>query len=67
MLGDRAYTSKTRRVDVVPEEGQPRYAMPFTRKPRQDLPQAQRDTNRLLSSLRAKVEHPFRVLKRQFG
>jgi len=67
VLGDRAYTSKTRRVDVVPEEDHPRYAMPFTRKRREELPQAQRETNRLLSSIRAKVEHPFRVLKRQFG
>jgi len=67
VLGDRAYTSKTRRVDVVPEEGHPRYAMPFTRKPGEELPSAQREINRLLSSLRAQVEHPFRVLKRQFG
>ena len=24
-------------------------------------------TNRIIAMLRAKVEHPFRVLKRQFG
>lgn len=67
VLGDRAYTSKVRRIDVAPEDGKPLYAMPFTRKPREELPQAQRDTNRRLSSIRAKVEYPFRVLKRQFG
>jgi IS5 family transposase len=67
VLGDRGYSSKIRRLDVTPEEGQPLYAMPFTRKPKQALPHDQRQANRLLASLRAKVEHPFRVLKRQFG
>ena len=67
VLGDRGYTSKTRSLDAPREEGQPLYAMPFVRKPQQDLPHDQAQANRLLASLRAKVEHPFRVLKRQFG
>ncbi|MGQ0530737.1 MAG: transposase [Panacagrimonas sp.] len=67
VLGDRGYSSNARRIDAPREEGQPLYAMPFTRKPRQELPHDPRQTNRLLASLRAKVEHPFRVLKRQFG
>lgn len=67
VLGDRGYSSKTRRIDAPLQEGQPLYAMPFLRKPRQELPCDQREANRLLASLRAKVEHPFRVLKRQFG
>lgn len=40
---------------------------PFKRKAGEDLPPKQRKFNRLLASVRAKVEHPFRVLKRQFG
>lgn len=67
VLGDRGYSSKTRGLDAPRQEGQPLYAMPFMRKPKQDLPEDQRQANRLLASLRAKVEHPFRVLKRQFG
>jgi IS5 family transposase len=67
VLGDRGYSSKVRRLDAPREEGQPLYAMPFMRKPGEDLPYDQREANRLLASLRAKVEHPFRVLKRQFG
>ena len=36
-------------------------------KPKKKLSTAQVKRNRQLSSVRAKVEHPFRVLKRQFG
>ena len=36
-------------------------------KPRKKLSAGQLRRNRQLSSVRAKVEHPFRVLKRQFG
>ena len=67
VLGDRGYSSKTRGLDAPRQKGHPLYAMPFMRKPKQDLPEDQRQANRLLASLRAKVEHPFRVLKRQFG
>jgi IS5 family transposase len=67
VLGDRGYSSKLRALDAPREDGQPLYAMPFRRKPKQDLPHDQRQANRWLASLRAKVEHPFRVLKRQFG
>ena len=31
------------------------------------MSQKQKRRNRKLSSIRAKVEHPFRVVKRQFG
>ncbi|MDP3294492.1 MAG: transposase, partial [Nevskia sp.] len=65
--GDRAYASTVRQVDAPREDGEPLYAMPFKRKPHEDLPYDQRQANRLLASLRSKVEHPFRVLKRQFG
>lgn len=36
-------------------------------KPKKNLSTGQVKRNRQLSSVRAKVEHPFRVLKRQFG
>ena len=36
-------------------------------KPKRKLSTGQVKRNRQLSSVRAKVEHPFRVLKRQFG
>lgn len=67
VLGDGAYTSTLRQLDAPREDGAPLYAMPFKRTPHQGLPHEQRQANRLLASLRAKVEHPFRVLKRQFG
>jgi IS5 family transposase len=34
---------------------------------RGELPPIDEDINRIIAMLRAKVEHPFRVLKRQFG
>ncbi len=36
-------------------------------KSKKSLSHKQRRRNRKLSSIRAKVEHPFRVVKRQFG
>lgn len=41
--------------------------MPFKRKKGETLPAEHAVLNRLLSSLRAKVEHAFRLVKRQFG
>ena len=40
---------------------------PYKHRAGQDLSADQRARNRALSSVRALVEHPFRVLKRQFG
>lgn len=37
------------------------------RKPKHDLSSQQRKRNRKQSSIRARVEHVFRVIKRQFG
>jgi IS5 family transposase len=41
--------------------------MPFKRKRGEELPAEHAVLNRMLASLRAKVEHPFRIVKRQFG
>ncbi len=41
--------------------------MPFKRKKGEALPVEHAILNRMLASLRAKVEHPFRIIKRQFG
>ena len=42
--------------------------MPFKRKHGEKLPAEHTLLNRMLASLRAKVEeHPFRIVKRQFG
>jgi hypothetical protein len=41
--------------------------VPFKRKKGCDTTPEQKRLNRLLAALRSAVEHPFRVLKRQFG
>ena len=50
----------------APEQG-PKIINPYRRKAGQDLPLWQRQLNTAIASIRSKVEHPFRVIKRQFG
>ncbi|HEY2019206.1 MAG TPA: IS5 family transposase [Bryobacteraceae bacterium] len=67
--GDRGYADKTREPDRVREadEAGPRWFVPFKRTKGCDTTPEQKRLNRLLAALRSAVEHPFRVLKRQFG
>ena len=67
--GDRGYADKTREPDRVREEDEagPRWFVPFKRPKGCDTTPEQKRLNRLLAALRSAVEHPFRVLKRQFG
>lgn len=67
--GDRGYADKTRDPGRVREEDDagPRWFVPFKRMKGCDTTPEQKRLNRLLAALRSAVEHPFRVLKRQFG
>jgi transposase, IS5 family len=67
--GDRGYADKTREPDRSPQEDDvgPRWFVPFKRRKGSDTTPEQKRLNRLLAGLRSAVEHPFRVLKRQFG
>ena len=67
VLGDKAYTSRGRNLLASIEGPGPVWAMPFKHPPGGELEPWQRKMNRKLSSLRAVVEFPFRVIKRQFG
>jgi len=67
VLGDRAYSRKERNLEADLQEGEPVWAFPFKRKKGEDLPAEQALYNRMLAPLRAAVEHPFRIVKRQFG
>lgn len=49
-----------------PEQG-PRILTPYRRQAKQELPLWQRQLNAGIASVRSKVEHPFRVIKQQFG
>ena len=67
--GDRGYADKTREPGRVREadEAGPRWFVPFKRKKGRDTTEEEKRLNRIMSELRSAVEHPFRVLKRQFG
>jgi transposase, IS5 family len=66
-FGDSAYASKERSLDADRDEGDVVWATPFKRAKGKDLTDEQRRINRKTSSYRAKVEHVFRIVKRQFG
>lgn len=67
VLGDRAYTRNDRNLEAERGEGEPVWAFPFKRQRGAELIEEQALLNRMLAPLRAAVEHPFRILKRQFG
>ena len=67
--GDRGYADKSREPDRPRGEDDvgPRWFVPFRRRKGCDTTPEQKRLNRLLAGLRSAVEHPFRVVKRQFG
>jgi transposase, IS5 family len=67
--GDRGYHDKTRTPDAVPDEDAagPRWYVPFKRARGQETTDEEKRINRILAGIRATVEHPFRILKCQFG
>jgi IS5 family transposase len=67
--GDRGYADRTREPDLPRDADAvgPRWFVPFKRKQGGDTTPEEKRLNRLMAALRSAVEHPFRVLKRQFG
>ena len=66
-LGDRGYHKKNRTIDEFQKEGNLSVLTPTKKPAGGALTEEQKAFNRMLSSVRAIVEHPFRVVKRQFG
>ncbi|NLR75293.1 IS5 family transposase [Leeia sp. IMCC25680] len=67
VIGDGGYHRKDRTFGHTHERQGIRMLTPYKRQAGQGLEAGQRAFNQLLPRLRAKVEHPFRVLKQQFG
>ena len=69
VLGDAGYGDRDRQIDSPHDADAvgPRWLTPFRRARGRDTTAEQKRLNSLLSSFRAVVEHPFRVVKRQFG
>jgi transposase, IS5 family len=65
--GDKGYTTRERNLSASDPASGPLWCFPFKRHRGKELPEWKHDINHRLSQLRARVEHPFRVIKRQFG
>lgn len=66
-LGDRGYHRKNRIIDALQKEGNLCVLTPSKKPAGGTLTEEQKSFKRMLSSVRSVVEHPFRVVKRQFG
>ena len=67
VFGDRGYHKKNRTLDDFEKEGDLSVLTPTKKPAGGALTEEQKAFNRMLSAVRAIVEHPFRVVKRQFG
>ena len=65
--GAKGYTTKARILSASDPKRRPLWCFPYKRRAGEELPEWKREINHRLSQLRARVEHPFRVIKRQFG
>ena len=67
VFADRGYHQNNRTLEHLQREDGLTILVP-TKKPKgSELSEQQKKSNRVLSAIRAVVEHPFRVIKRQFG
>jgi IS5 family transposase len=65
--GDKGYTTGRRNLLSSDLGSGPLWCFPFKGSRHEKLAPWQHEVNHRLSQLRARVEHPFRVVKRQFG
>ncbi len=66
-FGDRGCHKANRTLEQFEKEGDLSVITPTTKPAGGKLTDEQKAFNRMLSAVRAIVEHPFRVIKRQFG
>lgn len=67
VFADRGYHQNNRTIEHLAREDGFAILVP-TKKPKGgELTEQQKKSNRILSAIRAVVEHPFRVIKQQFG
>jgi IS5 family transposase len=67
VLADRGYHKTNRTIEHFRKEGELSILVPSKKPAGGKLSDEQKAFNRMLSAVRAVVEHPFRVVKRQFG
>ena len=66
-LGDRGYHKANRTIEQFEKQGDLSVITPTKKPAGGKLTDEQKAFNRMLSAVRAIVEHPFRVVKRHFG
>lgn len=67
VFADGGYHRKDRKIGGPGANGKPAFWTPNKRKAGQELSPREEGENKALASVRAKVEHAFRILKCQFG
>jgi len=67
VLGDRGYHTKNRTIEHFEKEAGVSILTPTKKSAGGELTDEQKSLNRMLSAVRAIVEHPFRGVKKQFG
>ena len=66
-FGDRGYHKANQTIEQFEKEGDLSVITPTKKPAGVKLTDEQKAFNRMLSAVRGIVEHPFRVIKRQFG
>ncbi len=67
VFADRGYHQNNRTIEHLAAEEGLAILVPTKKPMGGELTEQQKKSNRILSAIRAVVEHPFRVIKRQFG
>jgi IS5 family transposase len=67
VFADRGYHQNNRTLDHFASEDGLAILVPSKKPKGGELTEQQKKSNRVLSAIRAVVEHPFRVIKQQFG
>ena len=67
VFADRGYHQNNRTIEHLASEDGLAILVPTKKPMGGELTEQQKKSNRILSAIRAVVEHPFRVIKRQFG
>ncbi len=67
VFADRGYHQNNRTIEYLASEDGLAILVPAKKPKGGELTEQQKKSNRILSAIRAVVEHPFRVIKQQFG
>ena len=67
IFADRGYHRNNRTIEYLQTEDGQAILVPTKKSKGGELTEQQKQSNRILSAIQAVVEHPFRIIKQQFG